>query len=989
MRDPCVRRLVLAHFLSVIGEWAVTVGVLVHAFSWGGTRAVGVMSIAVLVPPFACAPLVGAAMARWRTHAVRVAALAVQAVSYGGAAISAAVGAPTPVVAPLVVVGLCVMTAVRPTSAALLPRIARSTDDLVNANLWVAHCDSASALVGSLAAAVVVGLGGPEAVFATASLWAAVALAATMWRPAPLLRAAWGGGASEPQRVIRRTLAELREHPWSRGVLCVASARNLLVGAFDVLLVILALDALNLGDSGAGYLSALVGAGSLVSTLVTTVVVRRAKLRGALMAAIAVAATLSIVLGLRIERPLVFVALPLMGLSMALMDALSRTLLQRSTDPRNLGPLFAALGLVAGLGQITGSVVAQVMLAVGDVKAAFVALGGVLVALAAISVTSLRRADANAEVPVVEMALLAGLPMLASLPSVGLERVARSADTIRIDPGQPVVVEGEAGDACYVIADGEFEVSAKGRRLRSATRGDVIGEVALLASISSAATVTALTQGSVMRIARGPFLIALTGHDVDRSSGMLDFTRARERFRDVVAALQRDSRSDSTDRADAWLGLGAVGRVLADPTFTDVLARSAKMARAANNEVLLAEAAALTTWPGAFFFIAENPHHEMIDVCEAALATLPADDPMRVRVLATLASNLAFTSGPERRVELIREAHELASVHDDLALTGAVLNAEFICMWEPGTLERRQHIGQAVTEIGARTGDAELTYIGGFFEAYCAAERGLLAEARQRLVALRDVLPATHNQYFEFLGERLILSIDVARCEPGVRERIDALAERHVQTHADTDGTWAVQVGGLAYQAGTLGTMVPVISTMLDGPHARTWRAGLALAQVMAGDVDDAAATLAEQGDVPKNYFWITVVQAQAEVAATLRLTDRCQKLFDELSPFRGQLGITASGSTCFGLVSRSLGELALALGRHDDALDLLAEAVAHADSSGMHFEAVVARRLLAITHQARGNGDAASTLIDEAFATAQARGFERESHLLTKMRHG
>ena len=265
----------------------------------------------------------------------------------------------------------------------------------------------------------------------------------------------------------------------------------------------------------------------------------------------------------------------------------------------------------------------------------------------------------------------------------------------------------------------------------------------------------------------------------------------------------------------------------------------------------------------------------------------------------------------------------------------------------------------------------------------------MLAEARQRLVALREVLPATHNQYFAFLGERLILSIDIARCEPGVKERIDALAEGHAQTHADTEGTWALQVGCLAYQSGTLGSMVTVISTMLDGPHARTWRAALALAQLMAGQVDDAAATLAEQGDVPKSYFWLTVVQAQAEVAANLRLTDRCQELFDQLSPFRGQLGITASGSACVGLVSRSLGELALALGRHDDALDLLVEAVTDADFNGMPFEAVVARRLLATTHQARRTSGAASTLIDEALATAQVRGFEREAQLLTSMRHG
>ena len=85
------------------------------------------------------------------------------------------------------------------------------------------------------------------------------------------------------------------------------------------------------------------------------------------------------------------------------------------------------------------------------------------------------------------------------------------------------------------------------------------------------------------------------------------------------------------------------------------------MARATNNELLLAEAAALTTWPGAFFFIAENPHHEMIDVCEAALVTLPGrrSDAGAGAGDAGVATS-RFASGPERRVELIREAHELA-----------------------------------------------------------------------------------------------------------------------------------------------------------------------------------------------------------------------------------------------------------------------------------------------------------------------------------------
>jgi CRP-like cAMP-binding protein len=975
--------LLLTHLLAVIGEWAATVGLLVHAHDWGGSRAVGVASIALLLPSLAAAPLVAAAMGRWRTHAVRVTTLVIQSLSYGAAAVSAAVGAPTPIVAVFVVVGVAGVSAVPPTSAALLPRLARTTDDLIGANLWMTHCDSSSALVGSLAAGLVVSLGGPEAVFAAGAIGTGAGLAATMWRPGRLARSATGRRDVRPRRLLRRTLIELRTHPWSVGVLCIASARNLIVGSFDVLLVIVAIDVLDLGGGGAGYLGALVGAGALASTLVTTAAVRRATLRPALLAAITTAAVLSMLLGLYTERTVVFIALPLVGLCMASMDALSRTLLQRSTDPRNLGPLYAALGVVAGIGQLGGSVLAQGTVALADPEVALVVLGALLLALAGIGVGSLRRADDHADVPSVEMALLAGLPMLSPLPTAGLEAVARSAETIAVDAGQAIVREGERVEACFVVAAGEFQITAKGTRVRTASRGDAIGEVALLTSITSSTSVTAISRGSVVRIGRHPFLVALTGHDVDGSGDTIDYESARHRFREVVAMHQRDTRSGDTTRLDSWLGLAAAGRMLGDPSYTAAIARGASLARAAGNGMLLAEAAAMTTWPGAFFFIAEHPDHEMIEICEAALAVLPRHDPMRVRVLATLASNLTFADGPERRRAVIAEAHTAALGHGDPALTGAVLNAEFICLWEPGTLDRREEIADQLVHIAARTGDHELAYIGGFFVAYCAAERGRLRQAREHLTVIRELLPATRNQYFEFLGDRLTLSIDIALGEPDAQARIDALAARHAATHADTDGTWALQVGGLAYQTGTLHTMVPAISTMLGGPHARTWRAALALAHLMAGDTTAAATAIDEQGDVPRSYFWITVAQVQAEVAAALGLTERCATLFDDLYPFRGRVGITASGSLCFGLVSRSLGELALALGRVDHACQLLTDAVTSADEIGMRFESVAARRLLASALRARGERERAASVAGDALLAARDRGYLREARLL------
>eukprot|EP01041_Mallomonas_annulata_P024336 gene24336-45060_t len=57
LKDPRLFRFVLAHFLTVIGEWTATVGVLVYAYDWGGSSAVGLVSLAVLAPPLCCAPI--------------------------------------------------------------------------------------------------------------------------------------------------------------------------------------------------------------------------------------------------------------------------------------------------------------------------------------------------------------------------------------------------------------------------------------------------------------------------------------------------------------------------------------------------------------------------------------------------------------------------------------------------------------------------------------------------------------------------------------------------------------------------------------------------------------------------------------------------------------------------------------------------------------------------------------------------------------------
>ena len=161
MNNARMHRFVLAHLLTVVGEWAAIVGILVHAYRWGGSSAVGFVALAVHVPTLVFAPLAAHLTARHRAHSVRLAGFAVQAVALAGAAIAAALDLPSPAVAALVVLGLGAINTLRPTGAVLLPTIARSTEELVGGNLRVSYCDSVSGLIGPLVAAALGGIGEP------------------------------------------------------------------------------------------------------------------------------------------------------------------------------------------------------------------------------------------------------------------------------------------------------------------------------------------------------------------------------------------------------------------------------------------------------------------------------------------------------------------------------------------------------------------------------------------------------------------------------------------------------------------------------------------------------------------------------------------------------------------------------------------------------------------------------------------------------------
>jgi len=124
---------------------------------------------------------------------------------------------------------------------------------------------------------------------------------------------------------------------------------------------------------------------------------------------------------------------------------------------------------------------------------------------------------------------LQATPLFAGLPSDALESLVENLSLAHLEPGEVLFHEGDAGDALYVIVEGEVSVQAEGPPRVEMARlgaGSFIGEVALMTDQPRSATVTAVEASELLRIDRHTLSRVLADHgDVLRA--VLRFVRDR------------------------------------------------------------------------------------------------------------------------------------------------------------------------------------------------------------------------------------------------------------------------------------------------------------------------------------------------------------------------------------------------------------------------------------------------------------------------------
>jgi MFS family permease len=501
----------------MVAKGAAFIGVLVYAYEQGGAEATGLSAIALHLPSVVLAPMLAALAERYRPHRVRIVAMILQTLSFAVAALAAFAELEVAFVVVAGTIGVVAATALGPAGAVLRPAIVRSSRELTVANLWTGYAYSISVFAAPAVATGMLLLGGATAVLAACVAFAGLALFVSLiGHPADPP----GGGAHRAHALalMVRNLRSVRSRPGVVGVLAVAGGQFFVVGALDIIIVVAAESELGLGPSGPGILGAAFGLGAFVSGLVTTVLVDRARLAPVLVVGLAAIGAAALVLGVELSLVTAFVLLPLIGLSRSVIDLLSVVLLQRSADPHAVGSMFAVREMAAGVGLISGSAVTQVLISVGGVDAALLGVGSFFGLLLLSTWRALRVADDSADVPVVAMSLLRQHPIFAPLPTPTLETVARTSIELAVEPGDRVIVEGDAGDRFYAVLEGSFTVASGRVEIATIGRGGGFGEIALLSDVPRTATVTAVTSGSVVASDRAPFLVAVTGHGSERQA---------------------------------------------------------------------------------------------------------------------------------------------------------------------------------------------------------------------------------------------------------------------------------------------------------------------------------------------------------------------------------------------------------------------------------------------------------------------------------------
>ncbi len=454
----------------------------------------------------------------------------VRAVALAATTVAALADAPPMVVYVLAVVVTVASTAFHPAQGALLPTLARTPDELTAANVTSATIVNLSGFVGPAVGGLLIAVIGVDLVFGLTAItmaWSAWLISRLRRSPAdgaPEVPAAAGDPAAEAVErgsFLREAVAGfgvIGRDRRLRVLVGLSGLVGLTAGTLNVFIVVLALEELDLGDAGVGYLNAAVSVGGVIGALAAAALIGGSRLAAGYALGVVLWGVPLALIGIEPNLVAALVLLAVLGVGDSLTEVAGLTLLQRAVPDELLARVFGVLETLAVATIGLGSVLAPLLIAGLGVRTALVVTGVTLPLLTLLAWRPLRAIDREAAPRLREIELLRGSSIFAPLPLPTLTQLAGRLEPLDVEAGTEVVREGEPGDRFYLIDGGALEARVGGTLRRRLERGDSFGEIALLRDTPRTATVVAVEASRLLALDRDDFIAAVTGHAPSRDA---------------------------------------------------------------------------------------------------------------------------------------------------------------------------------------------------------------------------------------------------------------------------------------------------------------------------------------------------------------------------------------------------------------------------------------------------------------------------------------
>jgi DNA-binding SARP family transcriptional activator len=444
----------------------------------------------------------------------------------------------------------------------------------------------------------------------------------------------------------------------------------------------------------------------------------------------------------------------------------------------------------------------------------------------------------------------------------------------------------------------------------------------------------------------------------DQALGQLLYDEAAYRYRQALAALDRDGAGDHERRADLLLALADAWTSAGQPArATEAHLGAAAAARAAGSAARLARAALGAGGSFAFWSLQLDPASQIALLREALAALGGRDDATRALLLARLAGWLAVSADmgaiEEDEPPPFEQAVELARRIGDPRTQAAVLADRAhalagIALGRPDTPGEALASSAELVRLAERVGDDSLMYAASLPRGEALLVAGDLDRVDRLIEADERAADRRGVPYPRWLSLVLRATRAIMRGEYAAGEQLAELALVYGRGLVGEGASLAhgTQLVFLRWLQGRLDDVRATLEELAQEPFGHGWRALLPLWHAGLGREAEARRDLdaAAGGGFAGQHSSVEVV-GLVGACALLGDGDAAARLYELLLPYRGW-HLTAGVAAYLGAGDHHLGMLAATAGRWKDAEQHLLTAMAEHRRLG-------ARPWLVLTRQA------------------------------------